>query len=109
MHHRSRRVWSGWRLRPPITCSRSWPAWDPRSRPPARGRGAGGATSPTATGAPGTCTTSDLARRLGIAPATASHHVGVLRDAKLVASSRTGNAVNHRLTDLGTALLNGHR
>jgi DNA-binding transcriptional ArsR family regulator len=52
-----------------------------------------------------TCTTGDLARRLRVSPATASHHVGVLRDARLVTSCRQGAAVDHRLTPLGAALL----
>jgi DNA-binding transcriptional ArsR family regulator len=55
------------------------------------------------------CTTTELARRLGVSPATASHHAGVLREARLIRTSREGNAVRHRLTDLGTALLNGRR
>lgn len=55
-----------------------------------------------------TCTTTELARRLGVAPATASHHVGILRDAHLIASRRDGSAVRHRLTALGAALLDGH-
>lgn len=55
-------------------------------------------------------TTTELARRLGVSPATASHHVGVLRDARLVWSRREGNAVRHHLTDLGAGLLDGrHR
>lgn len=55
------------------------------------------------------CTTTGLARRLGVSPATASHHVGVLREARLIHTSRDGNAVRHRLSELGVALLNGHR
>jgi DNA-binding transcriptional ArsR family regulator len=54
-----------------------------------------------------TCTTTELARRLGVSPATASHHVGALRGANLIASSRDGNAVRHSLTGLGAALLAG--
>ena len=56
-----------------------------------------------------TSTTTELARRLGVSPATASHHIGILRDAKLVDSSRDGTAVRHRLTALGIVLLDGHR
>jgi DNA-binding transcriptional ArsR family regulator len=56
-----------------------------------------------------TCTTTGLARRLRVAPATASHHISVLRDAHLVTSSRKGNAVDHRVTALGAALLEGDR
>lgn len=40
-----------------------------------------------------TCTTTELARRLGVSPATASHHIGLLREAKLITSIRDGNAV----------------
>lgn len=53
------------------------------------------------------CTTTELARRLGVSPATASHHAGVLRDARLIQSTRQGNAVHHRLAPLGAALLDG--
>jgi DNA-binding transcriptional ArsR family regulator len=53
------------------------------------------------------CITTELARRLGVSPATASHHAGVLRDAQLIGTSRDGNAVRHRLTELGIALLRG--
>jgi DNA-binding transcriptional ArsR family regulator len=42
-----------------------------------------------------------------VSPATASHHVGALRGANLIASSRDGNAVRHSLTGLGAALLAG--
>lgn len=56
-----------------------------------------------------TCTTTELARRLGVSPATASHHVGILRDARLIDSTRDGVAVRHRLTGLGAALLDGGR
>jgi DNA-binding transcriptional ArsR family regulator len=52
-----------------------------------------------------TCTTTDLAHRVGISPPTASHHAGILRGAGLVASRRTGNTVVHRLTPLGAELL----
>jgi DNA-binding transcriptional ArsR family regulator len=56
------------------------------------------------------CTTTGLARRLGVSPSTASHHAGVLRDARLIQTTREGNTVHHRLTDLGATLLNGgHR
>jgi DNA-binding transcriptional ArsR family regulator len=52
-----------------------------------------------------TCTTTELALRLGIALATASHHASVLRGAGLVFSRRAGNTVVHRLTVLGADLL----
>lgn len=57
-----------------------------------------------------TCTTTELAHRLDVALATASHHVGILREAQLIASRRDGNAVRHRLTALGATLLDhSHR
>jgi DNA-binding transcriptional ArsR family regulator len=52
-----------------------------------------------------TCSTTELAHRIGVSPATASHHTAALRSAGLVASRRDGNAASHRLTALGTALL----
>nr|SBO96815.1 Putative regulatory protein [Nonomuraea gerenzanensis] len=55
-------------------------------------------------------TTSDLARRLGVTPATISHHTGVLRDAGLIRSRRSATTVTHSLTSLGWSLLHrgGH-
>ncbi|WP_410538489.1 DUF5937 family protein [Streptomyces sp. KL2] len=50
-------------------------------------------------------TTSELARCLGVSPATATHHTTVLRDAGLVASRRLSNSVLHTLTPLGAAVL----
>lgn len=52
-----------------------------------------------------TSTSTELARRLGISPASASEHVGVLRDAGLVVSRRSGRAVWHTLTPLAEAVL----
>ena len=51
--------------------------------------------------------TSEVAHAVGISPATASHHVGVLREAGLVSTQRAGSAVLHTLTPLGHALLEG--
>jgi DNA-binding transcriptional ArsR family regulator len=53
------------------------------------------------------CTTSELARRLGISMAGASQHASVLRRAGLILSTRQGNAVLHTLTRLGAALVEG--
>lgn len=53
-------------------------------------------------------TTTALARRLGISPAGASEHLGVLRDAGLVAGRRIGRRVLYELTPLG-AVLTGPR
>jgi DNA-binding transcriptional ArsR family regulator len=53
------------------------------------------------------CTTTDLARRTETPLATASRHASILRDAALIASHRSGNAVVHAATPLGSALCNG--
>ncbi|MDT7847647.1 ArsR/SmtB family transcription factor, partial [Streptomyces justiciae] len=53
----------------------------------------------------GGCSTTELARRLNISPATASHHTTVLRNAHLITTRREGKAVLHTLTSLGIALL----
>lgn len=50
-------------------------------------------------------TTTDLARLLSIAPATASHHTAVLRRAGLISSQREANMMLHTVTPLGRALL----
>lgn len=52
------------------------------------------------------CTTTELARRLGISPGGASQHATVLREAGLVVSRRHRNTVRHTLTKLGIDLLN---
>lgn len=52
-----------------------------------------------------TTSTSGLARSLGLPVATASEHLGVLRAAGLVASSRQGRRVLHTRTPLGDALI----
>jgi DNA-binding transcriptional ArsR family regulator len=52
-------------------------------------------------------TTSELARVLDISTASASQHASVLRRSGLVVSRRAGNAVIHRITPLGAALLRG--
>jgi DNA-binding transcriptional ArsR family regulator len=55
------------------------------------------------------CTTSELAKQLKSALATASQHASVLREAGLVTSQRIGQAVLHSITPLGLALLTGSR
>jgi DNA-binding transcriptional ArsR family regulator len=50
-------------------------------------------------------TTSELARRVGVSVASVSQHTAVLREAKLIRSSRIGQAVLHTITPLGAALL----
>lgn len=52
-------------------------------------------------------TTTALAERTGISPASASQHATVLRNAGLVRTERTGTAVLHTLRPLGQALLDG--
>jgi DNA-binding transcriptional ArsR family regulator len=51
------------------------------------------------------CTTTELARALGVAPTTAGEHATVLRNARLISTRRHRNAVLHTLTPLGAALL----
>ncbi|MFB7849531.1 ArsR/SmtB family transcription factor [Streptomyces sp. NPDC056053] len=53
----------------------------------------------------GECTTSELARRVGISLSSASEHATVLRNAGLVSSNRLRNSVRHSLTPVGLALL----
>lgn len=53
----------------------------------------------------GSPTTTQLARQLGVSPATVSEHTAVLRDAGLVTTDRHGNTVLHTTTALGHALL----
>jgi DNA-binding transcriptional ArsR family regulator len=48
--------------------------------------------------------TGDVAERLALAPATASHHLTALRDAGLIVAARAGRRLNYRRTDLGDRL-----
>jgi DNA-binding transcriptional ArsR family regulator len=50
--------------------------------------------------------TKDIARRVGISPASASEHTTALRAARLVSSHREGKAVLHHATPLGLDLIN---
>lgn len=50
-------------------------------------------------------TTSGIAEQLGIGVSTASDHTAALRNAGLISTLRTGQAVEHRLTRLGYCLL----
>jgi DNA-binding transcriptional ArsR family regulator len=52
-------------------------------------------------------TTRQLADRLGITPAGASQHTGVLRQAGLITTRRMRNTALHTVTALGMALLSG--
>lgn len=51
-------------------------------------------------------TTGQLADRVGVSAATASHHARLLREANLITSRRDTNHVVHSVTPLGMALLN---
>ncbi|HEV2781522.1 MAG TPA: winged helix-turn-helix domain-containing protein [Actinophytocola sp.] len=53
------------------------------------------------------CTTSDLARRIGLSVPAASRQASALREAGLISSHRDGGSVIHHITGLGIALLNG--
>ena len=50
-------------------------------------------------------TTTGIARYANISPSSASEHAATLRDAGLLTSHRRGQATEHRLTQLGHALL----
>lgn len=52
-------------------------------------------------------TTTEVARRSGVAPASASEHAAILREAGLITTHRTGSCVLHTITTLGAALVNG--
>jgi DNA-binding MarR family transcriptional regulator len=52
------------------------------------------------------CSTTELAALVGIAPASASEHATVLRQAGLISTTRHRNAAIHSPTGLGVALLN---
>ncbi|HEX6577885.1 MAG TPA: helix-turn-helix domain-containing protein [Jiangellaceae bacterium] len=54
-------------------------------------------------------TTSQLARALGISPASASTHAAALRGAGLVTTRREGQTVRHVLTELGQAVASAPR
>lgn len=51
--------------------------------------------------------TSETAAAAELAISTASHHLSVLRDARLISSRRVGPAVMHERTPLGEALVTG--
>ncbi|MGW1769468.1 ArsR/SmtB family transcription factor [Streptomyces sp. NPDC002073] len=57
----------------------------------------------------GSLSTTELGRRLGVTPAAASQHAGVLRAAGLITTRRQGGCVHHNVTSLGTALVRGSR
>ena len=53
------------------------------------------------------CSTTELARRIGISAAAASQHATVLRNAGLIASHRQRNTMLHSVTSLGASVLQG--
>nr|UNF16788.1 DsaA [Streptomyces scopuliridis] len=53
------------------------------------------------------CTTTEVGESVGISSAAASQHTSVLRTAGLITTLRTFNKVQHTITPLGVALLNG--
>lgn len=55
----------------------------------------------------GPLSTTDIARRVGVAPSSASEHLGLLRAAGLVYSRRAANTVLHEVTSVGCAVLGG--
>ncbi|MBB4956750.1 ArsR/SmtB family transcription factor [Micromonospora polyrhachis] len=55
------------------------------------------------------CTTTELARRVGVSPATASEHATVLREAGLITTRRLGGSVLHSLHPLGATILTQQR
>ncbi|MFJ5988341.1 ArsR/SmtB family transcription factor [Lentzea sp. NPDC092896] len=57
----------------------------------------------------GGSTTTRLARLVGVAPATVSHHTGVLREAGLIATEREENFALHLITPLGLRMLAAER
>jgi DNA-binding transcriptional ArsR family regulator len=53
----------------------------------------------------GGSTTTGLAKVVGVAPATVSHHTGVLREAGLITTERHENFARHLITPLGLRVL----
>lgn len=51
------------------------------------------------------CTTRSLIRRVGVAPATITHHTTILRDAGMITTRRDGNTATYYITPLGVQLL----
>lgn len=81
--------------------------WEPAARPQAVARLLGAGRAFVLAEAVVPSTTGGLAQRVGLAPATVSGHLAVLRDAGLVTARRRGREVLYRQTSLAAALLAG--
>ncbi|MEU4689813.1 helix-turn-helix domain-containing protein [Actinoplanes sp. NPDC023714] len=55
------------------------------------------------------CGTVELARRVGLSPASVSEHTAVLRNSGLISTRRDGARVVHAVTNLGAMLLDGEQ
>lgn len=51
------------------------------------------------------CSTRELIRCVGVAPATVTHHTAILREAGMIATHRDGAVASHHITPLGLHLL----
>jgi len=79
--------------------------WEPAVRSPAVARLLGAGRADVLAGTLVPSSTSGLARRVDLAPATVSEHLTVLRDAGLVTARRRGREVLYVQTPLAAALL----
>ncbi|HEX3778619.1 MAG TPA: DUF5937 family protein, partial [Pseudonocardiaceae bacterium] len=59
--------------------------------------------------ADGGCTTTRLAKRVGVSAASASEHAAVLRDAGMITTTRQGRCVIHSATPTATTFLTGRQ
>nr|SBO97983.1 Putative arylsulfatase regulatory protein [Nonomuraea gerenzanensis] len=92
----------------PVRHDPAWLTHDPAQPSRALRRLLGGTrASVLAAVADAPATTTGLARRTGISPASASEHARTLQNAGLLTASRQGNRVYHVLTELGARLLRG--
>ncbi|MET8849913.1 winged helix-turn-helix domain-containing protein [Amycolatopsis sp. NPDC004625] len=51
------------------------------------------------------CSTRELIRRTGVAPATVTHHTAILRDSGMITTHREGTVASHHITPLGLQVL----
>ncbi|GLZ77591.1 ArsR family transcriptional regulator [Actinorhabdospora filicis] len=78
--------------------------WEPPRGGAALGRLIGRTRAALLTGLGEPASTTALAHRFALAPATVSQHLAVLRDAGMVAGRRHGHEVRYRRTELGEAV-----